>query len=121
MDVFIGSIMLWPVPWIPQGWRLCDGSLMSVQENQALFSLIGNRYGGDGRTTFALPDFRNAVVVGSTNPADVGRKIGGAAVPAEHAEAAGAGQAPGAASAAAPVYITQNWIIATQGFYPPRE
>lgn len=45
----------------PQGWALCDGQLLSVSQNTALFSLLGNRFGGDGRTTFGLPDLRSRV------------------------------------------------------------
>ncbi len=59
-DVFLGTIKSFPYEFAPLGWALCDGRLMSVAQNQALFALIGNRFGGDGRTTFALPDLRGA-------------------------------------------------------------
>ncbi|MEL6142650.1 MAG: tail fiber protein, partial [Bacteroidota bacterium] len=48
----------------PRGWAFCDGSLLSISQNQALFSILGTTYGGDGRTTFALPDLRGRVVIG---------------------------------------------------------
>lgn len=48
----------------PVGWALCQGQLMSIEENTALFSIIGTTYGGDGQTTFALPDLRGRVAVG---------------------------------------------------------
>jgi microcystin-dependent protein len=47
----------------PQGWALCNGQLLPIAQNQALFSLLGTTYGGDGRTTFALPDLRSRVPV----------------------------------------------------------
>ncbi len=65
MDAYVGSIILWPVPWVPSGWHLCDGALLPVNNFQALFALIGTTYGGNGTTTFALPDLRNRVPVGT--------------------------------------------------------
>lgn len=56
MDFFIGDIVLFPYTFVPMDWMLCDGSILPIQQNTALFSLIGNTYGGDGSTTFALPN-----------------------------------------------------------------
>jgi microcystin-dependent protein len=64
-DPFIGEIRLFPYNFAPRGWALCNGQLMSIGQNTALFSLIGTMYGGDGRTTFALPDLRGRVAVSS--------------------------------------------------------
>lgn len=50
---------------IPEGWQLCDGSLLSIQNNQALFSLLGTSFGGDGTTTFGVPDLRGRLPIGS--------------------------------------------------------
>ena len=55
MDFFIGQICLFPWNWAPRGWAKCDGQLLSIEQNAALFSLIGTEFGGDGRTNFALP------------------------------------------------------------------
>ena len=55
---FIGNIMPFAGTFAPLGWAFCDGSLMAISQNDALFSLIGTTYGGDGQTTFALPDLR---------------------------------------------------------------
>jgi len=57
MDTYIGSIELFPYLFAPQGWLLCNGAVLPVQPNQALFALLGNVYGGDGRTTFAIPNY----------------------------------------------------------------
>ena len=64
-DPFIGEIRLFPYTFAPRGWALCNGQILSISQNTALFSLIGTMYGGDGRTTFALPDLRGRVAVSS--------------------------------------------------------
>jgi len=58
MYQYLGQLMLFAGNFAPRGWALCNGQLLSVQQNQALFSLLGVTYGGDGRTTFGLPDLR---------------------------------------------------------------
>jgi microcystin-dependent protein len=58
MDPFLGQIILFAGNFAPRGWALCEGQLLPINQNQALFSLFGTIYGGDGRTTFALPDLR---------------------------------------------------------------
>lgn len=58
MEPFLGQLMLFAGNFSPRGWAFCNGQLLSINANQALFSLLGTTYGGDGRTTFALPDLR---------------------------------------------------------------
>ncbi len=65
MDPFLGEIRLFPYTFAPRGWAFCNGQILSVSQNTALFALIGTFYGGDGRTTFALPDLRGRVAVSS--------------------------------------------------------
>lgn len=60
-DPFIGEIMMIGANFCPRGWANADGQLLAVNQNQALFSLLGTMYGGDGRTTFGLPDLRGRV------------------------------------------------------------
>lgn len=60
----LGSISLVPYNFAPQGSALCNGQLMAIAENDALFALIGTTYGGDGQSTFALPDLRGRVAIG---------------------------------------------------------
>ena len=62
-EPFLGEIMYFAGNFCPRGWSEADGSLISISSNSALFSLLGTQYGGDGRTTFALPDLRGRVVV----------------------------------------------------------
>lgn len=58
---FIGQIALFGFNFPPRGWALCNGQIMSISQNTALFSLLGTTYGGNGQTTFALPDLRGRV------------------------------------------------------------
>lgn len=57
-EPFIGEIRWIAFDYVPYGWAACDGSIISIQQNSALYALLGNRYGGDGRTTFGLPDLQ---------------------------------------------------------------
>lgn len=66
MDPFLGEIRLFPYNFVPRGWQPCDGRLLSVQTNTALFSLIGTQFGGNGTATFALPDLRGRTALGRT-------------------------------------------------------
>ncbi len=62
-DPFIGEVTMFAGNFAPRGWAFCDGQLLSISENTALFSLLGTTYGGDGRTTFGLPDLRGRVAI----------------------------------------------------------
>ncbi|MDX6213363.1 MAG: hypothetical protein QOF82_2450 [Frankiales bacterium] len=61
---FIGEIRLFGFNFAPRGFVLCQGQIMSIAQNQALFSLLGTTYGGDGMTTFGLPDLRSRIPIG---------------------------------------------------------
>lgn len=63
MDPFLGEIALFPFSYAPKGWALCDGSQLQIMQNQALYSLLGTTYGGDGIKNFNLPDLRGRVPV----------------------------------------------------------
>ncbi|PWT70440.1 MAG: phage tail protein [Proteobacteria bacterium] len=60
-DPFVAEIRILPFAFAPKGWALCDGQLMALSQNTALFSLLGTTYGGDGRSTFALPNLQGSV------------------------------------------------------------
>ena len=64
-DPLLGEISMFAGNFAPRGWAFCDGQLLPISSNQALFSLLGTTYGGDGRTTFALPDLRGRTPIGS--------------------------------------------------------
>lgn len=63
MDPFLGEIRAVPYTFPPNGWADCNGQLLPIQQNTALFSLLGTFYGGDGKSTFALPDLRDRVAI----------------------------------------------------------
>jgi microcystin-dependent protein len=63
-EPFLGQVAIFPFSFAPQGWAKCEGQLLPISQNQALFSLLGTTYGGDGETTFGLPDLRGRVVIG---------------------------------------------------------
>ncbi len=65
METFLGSLLLVPYNFAPQGWALCNGQLLPISQNTALFSLLGTTYGGDGVSNFALPDLRGRVPISS--------------------------------------------------------
>jgi microcystin-dependent protein len=60
-DPFVAEIRMFPFNFPPKGWAWCDGQLMPISQNTALFALLGTVYGGDGKTTFALPDLQGRV------------------------------------------------------------
>tara|TARA_R110001632_G_scaffold107700_1_gene217386 strand:- start:965 stop:1567 length:603 start_codon:yes stop_codon:yes gene_type:complete len=64
MDPMLASIQIFAGNFAPRGWAYCDGQLLAINQNSALFSLLGTTYGGDGRTTFALPDLRGRAAIG---------------------------------------------------------
>ncbi|MFC8688823.1 phage tail protein [Brevibacillus porteri] len=70
MEPFLGEIRFFPFPFAPKGWALCNGAVLSINGNQALYSLLGVAYGGDGRSTFALPDLRGRVPVHTNRQPD---------------------------------------------------
>ncbi|CAH0240744.1 hypothetical protein SRABI118_02708 [Massilia sp. Bi118] len=65
MEAYIGTIMAVGFNFAPRGWAMCNGQILSIAQNTALFSLLGTTYGGNGQTTFALPDLRGRTVVGA--------------------------------------------------------
>lgn len=76
-DPLLAEIMMFAGTFAPRGWALCDGQLLSISQNSALFSLLGTNFGGDGRTTFGLPDLRGRVPMHAGNgPGLSDRRIG---------------------------------------------
>jgi microcystin-dependent protein len=75
VEPFLGEIRLVAFTFAPRGWALCAGQLLPISQNQALFALLGTTYGGDGKSTFALPDLRGRVPLGA------GESVGGSAYP----------------------------------------
>lgn len=86
-EPFVGQIMPAAFGFVPRGWAACSGQLLAITQNQALFSLLGTAYGGDGRTTFALPDLRGRAVMGANfGSVPIGQIAGAETVPLTVAE-----------------------------------
>jgi microcystin-dependent protein len=64
IEPYLSEIALFPFNFAPKGWAMCNGQFLPINQNQALFSLLGTTYGGNGQTTFALPDLRGRVPLG---------------------------------------------------------
>jgi microcystin-dependent protein len=76
VEPYVGEIRMFVGNAAPQGWMFCDGQLLSIDENGDLFSLLGTTYGGDGETTFALPDLRGRVPIHQGNSYALGQSGG---------------------------------------------
>lgn len=80
-QAYVGEMRIFPYAKVPPGWHVCDGAVLTIRQYNALYSLIGTAYGGDGQLNFALPDLRGRVAL-HVNPADTGfnttGKAGGA-------------------------------------------
>ena len=59
MEPYLGEIRLFPFTFAPRGWAACNGAVLPIAQNQAVFALLGTNFGGDGRSNFALPDLRS--------------------------------------------------------------
>ena len=103
MDAFLGTILGVGFPFPPRGWMSCNGQVLSVSSNSALFALLGTQYGGDGVNTFGLPDLRGRVAVGQNQGSVAGRipGVNGAA----GGTVASTFSAPGAGSATATLTV----------------
>lgn len=117
-EPFLGEIRIFSFATIPQGWILCNGQLLQIRNNSALFALLSNTYGGDGRTTFAVPDLRGRVPVHPGAGVTLGQSAGEAAhvltvseIP-QHTHELSASNVAGTAKVAA------NNVMATTGTIP---
>src|SRR4051794_24202173 len=75
-EPFISELRIFSFNFPPKGWALCNGQLLAINQNQALFSLLGTNYGGDGRVNFGLPDLQGRVPMGVGNGHTLGEAAG---------------------------------------------
>ena len=102
MEGFIGEIRLFAGNYAPRSWAFCQGQILDISQNSALFSILGTTYGGDGVRNFALPDLRGAAAM---HPSDT----------------VGLGQAgPTVGGTSATKSLAVNYIICLYGIYPSR-
>lgn len=129
---FIGQVATFVGNFVPGGWAEADGSLLSIAQNTALFSILGTTYGGDGINTFALPDLRGRVSVGANGTHPLGTTFGEEATTltasqlAAHDHTVPGGGVTGGTGGGAPVNNDQpslalNYLIALTGIFPPRD
>ena len=116
MDELIGTIKLFAGNFAPQYYMYCTGQLLSISQNSALFSILGTTYGGDGITTFSLPDLRTHIPVAITvsdqfNANAPNLSINSVSIKPSGANTAQKNMQP---------YVDLNYIICTQGIYPSR-
>ena len=79
-EQFLGELRMMSFGFAPKGWAFCNGQLLPINQNQALFALLGTQYGGDGRTNFALPNLQGRLAVGAGQGLTQGQTVGEAAV-----------------------------------------
>jgi microcystin-dependent protein len=148
VDPYIGEIQMFAGNFAPRGWALCNGQLLSTQDHSSLFSIIGTIYGGNGSTTFALPDLRGRVPIHAGSGAglsaySLGQSGGSESTTHGHSSSdeihsheligapGGSGLAATTAARAAsgvattnvshqPPFLSINFIIALEGVFPPR-
>ena len=119
-EPFLAEIVMFGGNFAPRGWALCDGQILPINQNQSLYAVLGTTYGGDGRTSFALPDMRGRTATGFDGATRQGQKSGeetvtltGDQIPAHtHAAVGSVGEASSgdptnrvAATAEEPVYV----------------
>lgn len=124
---FIAEISMFAGNFAPRGWAFCNGQIMSIAQNTALFSLIGTTYGGNGQTTFALPDLRGRVPVHpGQGPGLTHRSLGEMGgvevsrpdVPVQRTDQGGIPVSKGGDNMQP--YLAVNFIIAVEGIFPSR-
>src|SRR5262245_32644411 len=105
-EPFLGEIRVVSFVFAPKGWALCNGQILPINQNQALFALLGTTYGGDGRVNFALPDFRGRVPTHFGDDLTLGQRAGAETVTLatanlpQHDHALRASAAPASSTAA---------------------
>ncbi|MDH3743462.1 MAG: tail fiber protein [Hyphomicrobiales bacterium] len=115
-EPFLGQIMMTANNFCPRGWIEANGQLIAISQNTALFSLYGTMYGGDGRTTFGLPDLRGRVPIHKGDgPGLTPRQQGSRGGVEEVTAAAGSSQV-----AAGLPYLTVTYCVAFVGIFPSR-
>lgn len=112
-EQFLAEVRLFAGNFAPRGWAFCHGQILPISQNQALFSLLGTTYGGDGRTTFALPDLRDRVPAGAVSRSNQGIRLG-------QKENGNNLKSDLSGDATTTDKLGLNYIIAITGYFPSR-
>jgi len=123
---FLGQITLFPYNFAPRGWANCQGQLLPISQNTALFSLLGTMYGGDGRTTFGLPDLQGRAAVGQGTLAGggtyaLGEQDGVEGVTLTTSTMAGHNHNVNATTSQGTINAPAGALLATAALGPPRQ
>nr|BFE56160.1 tail fiber protein [Dactylosporangium thailandense] len=118
-EQFLGEIRLCSFPFAPKNWALCNGQLLTIAQNQALFSLLGTAYGGNGTSTFALPDLRGRRAVHTGQSFTLGSAGGVETVTLTSAQMPVHAHVPQAAAAGTGNAPTSNVWAPLPGGYAP--
>ncbi|MGI9187887.1 MAG: phage tail protein [Gaiellales bacterium] len=126
-DDFMAAVSAFAGPFAPVNYAICNGSIMSANQNNALFYLLGSAYGGDGQRTFALPNLQGGTVIGAgqqTPSTQAYRR--GVDAPVTQSDftngdpaAAGGAMTPTTLNIAAVNAVPMNWVVCLQGIFPP--
>jgi microcystin-dependent protein len=109
---YLGEVRLFGMTFCPHGWTPANGQLMAINQNQALFALYGTTYGGDGHTTFALPNLQGRAPVGASPGKPVGTVYNAGQVTVLPPPPPAAAHPPSAPS------LAMSWCVALQGIFP---
>jgi microcystin-dependent protein len=136
-EPYLGEVILFAGNFAPEGWDFCDGQMLSIVENTSLFDLLGTTYGGDGISTFALPDLQGRAAVGvgeapGLSTVELGQEFGtvsttvSVAQEPQHAAPLAGGGSTGALGGGQPISIQNpslglNYIFALQGYFPTQD
>ena len=119
---YIGEVRAFAFGFIPKDWLTCDGQVIKVNQYMELFSLLGTTYGGDGMTTFGLPDLRGRMIIDKgQGPGLTARRLGDKGGQEATGTAADNTKADAAAGNNMPPFLTLNYCIRMEGQYPTRE
>lgn len=121
----LGQIIPVGFNFAPRGWAKCEGQILAISQHEALFSILGTTYGGDGRTTFALPDLRGRVIIGPGQAPGLSSRNWGEQGGSEIGASAGTGNLLNGGMATSGVdnmqpFNTVTYIIALEGYFPSR-
>ena len=111
-EPFLAEIRMVGFNFAPRGWAFCDGQILPINQNQSLYSLLGTTYGGDGRTSFALPDLRSRTPIHKSDGHGLGQKGGAETVTLTTAEQASHTHTAKASSAAGDQVLPTGRVLA---------
>jgi len=121
-EPFLAEVRMVGFNFAPRGWAFCDGQIIPINQNQSLYSLLGTVYGGDGRTTFGLPDLRSRTPIHKSGSHTLGQKSGVETVTLTAAEIAAHTHAVNASSSPANQPVAKSAVLAdAAGLYRDAE